>query len=108
MKKKPLLTISTSEGRNTFLKGGNSSLRGCPMTERQSLRKIKYNKISIRKNLIPLFDKRKTRNIVYNTMKNTIDSNRTIKNSIENSKSIVYYETQNYNIPLVHTLINEK
>lgn len=60
------------------------------------LGKKKY--ISLRKNLGPLFERSCSRNKNHPKI---------CKEVIENNKTVVYYETQNYNIPLAHTLIKE-
>ena len=101
LKNKMYLNFTTDkENSNIFL---NTSYKvGCPSTTRSTMRNLVLGKkkyISLRKNLGPLFEKSCSLNKNHPKI---------CKEVIENNKTVVYYETQNYNIPLAHTLIKEQ
>lgn len=91
---------SDKENSNIFLNTSSYKVC-CPSTTRCTMRNFVLGKkkfIALRKNLGPLFERSCSRNE---------NHPKTCKEIIENNKSVVYYETQNYNIPLAHTLIKE-
>ena len=86
----------------TFFTNVNSQCS--PLTERPSqIRNLILGKkkcISLRKNLAPLFIR--SRNYV-----NTRTTTSTLSNKTDRNRTVLFYETQNYNIPLAHVLATD-